>query len=702
MPSPDPAAVKEHEVLMAKLIYRVIAPNSNLGYGFPPDSFATAIQGRVDAIVCDAGTALDGPSHLGEGTEYFTRQQVKADVLRIVDAANRIGCPVIIGSAGTAGSDRHICSTQSIFAEAFEALGIASAQVATISAEVPAVRMLTEIDQGTLSPLGQGIALRRDSIRDSFIVGQMGVHPIISALDGGAQYVIAGRACDASLFAADMIRRGISTGLAYHAGQILDCGALACEPGSVADCLVCEIYDDGIAYFLAPNVERRCTVHSIAAHSLYNVAHPHIQVYPEGVLDTSSSQYHARDARVAGISGARFTPGTCPISVKLEGSRKVGSRKYSLLHIDASDIDKIPDDLIVYGRNGVQMISKPDRSRENGIIIETTAVTPDSAMFLAVTLADHLRRFPYPGRKGCTGNIAHPLSPHTLRAQRAAGQFGALIIGGTADPEFFRLLRRIESAVIEQIEAATPQAFAYATHTLTLLSPSDPAVLVMTIDADPERLEKRHQADVARVTSVAAIKPASLLSLDASDAYEWSLFHVLRNEQLIRDEFFLITHYEARGRTWTLKERCRPVYTDISESGRSEEDPLTKSIIDDAAPRGITLGSQRLIDMAAVIRSTNSGVNRMSFDIFFISASAYEAALGSNVFFRDNIARALGLESDRILGTYFADSSNAIKITIERPVAGGMHERDLYGEQQQGVLEDIQIPIYASVRTTSG
>jgi Acyclic terpene utilisation family protein AtuA len=107
----------------------------------------------------------------------------------------------------------------------------------------------------------------------------------VSALEGGAQYVIAGRACGASIFAADMIRRGISPGLAYHVGHVLQCGATACEPGSPADCLIAEIYDDGWALFVPPNPQRHCTIHSIASHSLYEESHPQLQVYPEGVLN---------------------------------------------------------------------------------------------------------------------------------------------------------------------------------------------------------------------------------------------------------------------------------------------------------------------------------------------------------------------------------------------------------------------------------
>ena len=85
----------------------------------------------------------------------------------------------------------------------------------------------------------------------------MGIHPIITALDAGAKYIFAGRSCDVALFAADMVRKGIDAGLAYHVGHVLECGALACDPGSPSDCLVAEVFDDGSAVFAAPNAERR-------------------------------------------------------------------------------------------------------------------------------------------------------------------------------------------------------------------------------------------------------------------------------------------------------------------------------------------------------------------------------------------------------------------------------------------------------------
>jgi hypothetical protein len=232
---------------------------------------------------------------------------------------------------------------------------------------------------------------------------------------------------------------------------------------------------------------------------------------------------------------------------------------------------------------------------------------------------------------------------------------------------------------------------------ITTFDAAYPAVLVTTVATDEQRLKDQHAADIARVTSVAEIKPMSRMNLDAPDAYEWSLFHLLQNEKIIREELFPITFHEVRDGIWTERGVQWPVYTEIAATDPGcSVDPLTLSVIEDVEPHGLTLGNQRLAEMAAVIRSKNVGIERLSFDVFFNSGDNYEAALLSNAFCRANIARSLRIDPERVVGTYFADACNAIKITIDRPaVAAGPGERDLYGEQQQGILEELSVPIYS-------
>src|SRR6201999_201727 len=293
--------------------------------------------------------------------------------------------------------------------EVFAELDVRDAKVAVIRAELDPEIVIEEFRNGALRATGRGPNLSEDALRESTIVGQMGIHPLITALESGAQYILAGRSCDIALFASDMIRRGIDPGLAYHVGHVLECGALACDPGSPSDCLVAEVYDDGSAIFTSPNPARRCTAHSIAAHSLYQQSHPQLQFYPEGILTTENTQFFSRDGRSAGIRGSRFVRKgkPWPWSIKLEGAQHLGGSKVSLIHIDAADLPNIPESLLVYGRNGVQTTPIAASQRELGIIVETTALTSEAALRLARIVMNGLAYYGYPGRRTTAGNLAY-------------------------------------------------------------------------------------------------------------------------------------------------------------------------------------------------------------------------------------------------------------------------------------------------------
>lgn len=683
---------------MPKLVYRVVSACGALGYGYPKESLRKALEGQVDAIVSDAGSMDAGPYFLGTGTEYFEREAVKADWRHMVEAGMRTGAPVILGSSGMAGGDRNLAFMIDVAKEVFDELGVRDAKVATIGAELDPEIVVAEFRAGRLRPTGAGPDLTEAALRESVVVGQMGIHPILTALEAGARYVIAGRSCDVALFAADMIRRGIDPGLAYHVGHVLECGALACDPGSPSDCLVAEIYDDGSAVFVAPNPDRRCTPYSIAAHSLYEESHPQLQFYPEGVLAMEKTEFFARDGRSAGIRGSRFVRAGAPWpwSIKLEGARRLGARRVSLLRLDPADVAKLPESVLVYGRNGVQSRPVSGDESELGIIVETTAKTPEAAALLASLLTHYLIHYGYPGRKATAGNIAYPLSPNLVSFRRADGTFGAIVPSGTRDPVFFANYARIKAAVLRIIADQFPDALAGADWAIHEIDAAHPAALVRTIDRDPGALADRHAAEVAAVTALAPARDGSLIGLDAADAYEWSLYHLLRNEQIIKEHMFPITWYTANGADWAEEGTTRPVYADIGETGYAGSlDDRNLSLIVDAPPSGAPHGTRPLLEMAVVIRSKDAGVNRLTFDVIFTSAENYEAALRSNLFCPRAAAETLGLPVERIVGAFFVDSCDAIKISIDRPnISASPDEHDVFGAQQQSAIERMVIPIY--------
>ncbi len=96
---------------------------------------------------------------------------------------------------------------------------------------------------------------------------------------------------------------------------------------------------------------------------------------------------------------------------------------------------------------------------------------------------------------------------------------------------------------------------------------------------------------------------------------------------------------------------------------------------------------RKLIDMARVIRSKNSGPFTLTLDIIFSSADDYRALKESGQMSRGLIADAYGIDADRISDVIFFDPASAVKIVLPRMVAsGGPGDRDVYGAQQHAPL----------------
>ncbi len=579
-------------------------------------------------------------------------------------------------------------------------LAFKDAKVAVIRSEIDPEIIIKEFRAGALRATGAGPDLDEDALRESTIVGQMGIHPLITALESGAQFILAGRSCDIALFASDMIRRNIDAGLAYHVGHVLECGALACDPGSPSDCLVAEIYDDGSAIFTAPNPARRCTAYSIAAHSLYEESHPQLQYYPEGILVMEKTQFFSRDGRSAGIRNSRFVHSAkpWPWSIKLEGSRQLGARKVSLIHIDPADLPKIPPDVLVYGRNGVQATA---------------------GRRIAARTRHHRRdERQDPGGRSAAGQPADAL-PDSLRLSRPKGDRRQYCLSAVAEsdqlPARGRLVRRhraernARSCVLRELsrdqgrraEADRGRIPGRACRMRPMRSPMRTLRIRSRCCAPSIAIPKgwRNVTGRRSTASRGSSSPArrSLLNLDAPDAYVWSLYHLLQNEDVIKNTMFPITYFTANGADWIEQGSERPRYFDIGETRLSRQCRRPDALADRGPCRRSAppVGSHRLLDMAVVIRSKDAGINRLTFDIIFTSGENYEAALHSNVFARCNVAKILNLPPERVVGTFFVDSCNAIKISVDRPnISASMDERDVFGAQQQVAIEQMSIPIY--------
>ncbi len=209
---------------------------------------------------------------------------------------------------------------------------------------------------------------------------------------------------------------------------------------------------------------------------------------------------------------------------------------------------------------------------------------------------------------------------------------------------------KTQEAVIKLIDNEFPVALAAASYRIVEADAENPVVLLRTIERDPQALLQRHNEEIARVTDVVTQREGSLFSLDAADAadaYEWTLYHLLQNEKVIKELMFPITYYQPNGSDWLEIGRERPRYFDIGITNyQGNVDDRTLSLIADVSPTGMLHGESRLLDLAVVIRSKDAGINQLTFDVIFTSPANYETALRSNVFHKENVARTLGLPTE--------------------------------------------------------
>jgi len=103
--------------------------------------------------------------------------------------------------------------------------------------------------------------------------------------------------------------------------------------------------------------------------------------------------------------------------------------------------------------------------------------------------------------------------------------------------------------------------------------------------------------------------------------------------------------------------------------------------------------AKKLSELAKTIRSKNAGVNKITFDIIFRTAEAYETVKRSKAITRETMAKLLNIPEGRIADFVEYDPGFAIKFTIYRlRPSGSPGDPDIFGAQQYAPLLDVEIP----------
>ena len=299
---------------------RVLVPSGVLGLGFDREALARGVAAKPDIIAIDGGSTDSGPFSLGAGESKYSRAATKSEWRQLMRARAEAGVPLVIGTAGTCGTDATVDWMVAITRELAEELG-QTVKIAKLYSSQPKERIASALREGRVMPLEPAPAIDAGKVLEmTNIVALAGAEQVQAALATGADIVICGRTTDTATIAALPLLRGDHAGGAWHGAKIAECGAL-CSTNPTSGVILVDFDETG--FTVEPMAKSaRCTPHSVSAHMLYENVDPFVLYEPGGRLDVRGAVYRALDERRVRVEGSEWIPG--PYTVKLEGARVAG------------------------------------------------------------------------------------------------------------------------------------------------------------------------------------------------------------------------------------------------------------------------------------------------------------------------------------------------------------------------------------------
>ncbi|UWR00672.1 DUF1446 domain-containing protein [Rhodobacteraceae bacterium S2214] len=305
---------------------KILIPSGALGLGYDAEALSRGVALKPDLIAIDGGSTDSGPSYLGRGVSKYARESTKTEWAGLMRAAHAAGCPLVIGTAGTCGTDSMVDWLLDITREVLVEDN-RTAKIATIrSSQNP-----LEIAKTTLAPLSGAPDISEALITScENIVALAGAEQIAAALATGADIIIAGRTTDTAIIAALPLTNGDNAGAAWHGAKIGECGAL-CATNPQSGVIMIDFDADG--FTITPLADgAHATPHTVSAHMLYENSDPFILYEPGGHLDVTSATYTALDDTSVRVTGSVWHPSD-NYTVKIEGARIAGYQTISIVTI---------------------------------------------------------------------------------------------------------------------------------------------------------------------------------------------------------------------------------------------------------------------------------------------------------------------------------------------------------------------------------
>ena len=300
---------------------RVLIPSGALGLNYDQDALERGIAKQPDIIAIDGGSTDSGPSYLGRGVSKYARSSTKIEWAGLMQARSKANCPLVIGTAGTCGTDSAVDwmldITREIAAEQGRPL-----RIAVLRSSQRPKDIADALEKGRITPLPNAPEIDKNLVEScTNIVALAGVEQINKALETGADIVIAGRTTDTAIIAALPLEKGCHAGGAWHGAKIGECGAL-CATNPQSGVVLIDFDQEG--FTVTPMADgAHATPHTVSAHMLYENSDPFILHEPGGYLDVRHAQYAALNDTSVRVTGSKWVSSE-QYSVKLEGVRGAG------------------------------------------------------------------------------------------------------------------------------------------------------------------------------------------------------------------------------------------------------------------------------------------------------------------------------------------------------------------------------------------
>lgn len=306
---------------MAGAQVRVLVPSGALGLNYDKEALSRGIAAKPDIIAIDGGSTDSGPSYLGRGVSKYARASTKIEWAGLMEARAKAGCPLLIGTAGTCGTDSAVewmlDITREIAAEQGQPL-----KIAVLRSDQDPGKIAMHYASGKIDPLPNAPDVTPQDIRGfTNLVALAGAEQIQAALETGADIIIAGRATDTAIISALPLQRGCHPGGAWHGAKIGECGAL-CATNPQSGVILIDFDVEG--FTVTPLADgAHATPHTVSAHMLYENSDPFILYEPGGHLDVTGARYEALDDTSVRVTGSTWVPSEA-YTVKLEATRVAG------------------------------------------------------------------------------------------------------------------------------------------------------------------------------------------------------------------------------------------------------------------------------------------------------------------------------------------------------------------------------------------